>query len=300
MKNDSRFYSDRHRLTEMKPISSFVDSALEWFYRFAASGYVPRSWVGPDFSKLPKKLEVDGKLTLEIVSHCWKYANILSYQLSSLVLFPPRDIHVIITVFYSEEDAPTGEVLEYFGQKDIPGVSWHWWSLPKPYLLRRAVGRNLAAKNTRADWIFFTDCDVLFREQSLDDLGTQLKDRQDLLVYPRYHMVSPLLPNDDPLFESYKDKGMVRDIRPEGFSQEERSRAVGGFQIARGDAARLGGYCENIRYYHRPVKRWRKCYEDRTFRWLLGTQGTPLEVPGFFRIRHAEKGRKGKAVGIRQ
>ncbi len=282
---------------EMKPVSPAVDSALEWFYRFAASGYIPRSWVGPDFSRLPQKKETDGRLTLEIVSHCWKYANILSYQLSSLVLYPPREVDVIMTVFFAEEDEQTKEVLEYFQQKEVPGLSWNCWPLPKPYLLRRAVGRNLSAKNTKADWIFFTDCDVLFREQSLDELGRQLKEREELLFYPRYHMVSGLLPNDDPMFESYKVRGMIRDISPERFTQEERTRAVGGFQIARGDAARLGGYCENVRYYHRPVKRWRKCYEDRTFRWLLGTQGTALEIPGFYRIRHAEKGRKGKTVG---
>ena len=281
-----------------KPASPLVDISLEWFYRFAASGYIPRRWVGPDYSALTEMTKVDGKLTVEIVSHCWNYANILTYQLGSLVLFPPREINVIMTVFFTPEDKETREVLEYYGQKNITGVTWNWCALPRPYLFRRAYGRNLAAKNTRADWIFFTDCDVLFREQSLDLLGKQLRDREDLLVYPRYHMVSELLSNDDPLFEDYKTRGMLSDIEPQRFYREERNRAVGAFQIVRGDAARLGGYCDSVRYYHRPVKRWRKTYEDRTFRWLLGTQGTMLEIPGFYRIRHTHKGRKGKKVGV--
>jgi len=284
--------------SDKKPVSPVADKALEWFYRLAASGYIPRRWFGPDFSSLKGLTEVDGKLTLEIVSHCWNYANIITYQLGSLVLFPPREINVIMTVFFTPEDRETREVLEYYGQKNIPGVTWNWRALPGPYLLRRAYGRNLAAKNTRADWIFFTDCDVLFREKSLDLLGKQLRDREDLLVYPRYHMVSELLSNDDPLFEDYKTRGMLRDIEPHRFYREERNRAVGAFQIVRGDAARLGGYCDSVRYYHRPVKRWRKTYEDRTFRWLLGTQGTMLEIPGFYRIRHTHKGRKGKKVGV--
>ena len=283
---------------EKKPVSPIADKVLEWFYRFAASGYLPRRWMGPDFSSLTKMAKVDGKLTIEIVSHCWNYANILTYQLGSLVLFPPREINVIMTVFFTMGDKETREVLEYYGLKSIPGISWNWQELTKPYLFRRAYGRNLAAKSTRADWIFFTDCDVLFREKSLDLLGKQLRERDDLLVYPRYHMVSELLSNDDPLFEDYKTGGMLRDIDPLRFHREERNRAVGAFQIVRGDAARLGGYCDSISYYHRPVKRWRKTYEDRTFRWLLGTQGTMLDIPGFYRIRHAHKGRKGKKVGV--
>ncbi len=281
--------------TGKKYASPPVDKTIEWFYRIAASGYMPAGWFGPDYSKLTDKPVVKGRVKLEIVSHCWNYGNILSYQLSSLVLFPPAESDVTMTVFYSPEDTGTLKVLDYFGKKKIPGVTWNWCPLPKKYLFRRAVGRNLAAKNTLADWIFFTDCDVLFREKSIDMLCGEAKDRADLLIFPRYHMVSEMLSGDDPVLNNQGTE--VRDIDPEKFFPEERNRAVGAFQITRGDAARLGGYCGNIGYYHRPVKRWRKTYEDRTFRWLLGTQGTMVEIPGFYRIRHAEKGRKGKKIG---
>ncbi len=279
------------------PLPHFFDSAFEWFYRYAASGGVPASWFGPDYSTLPGKASARDPLHLEIVSHCWNYANILTYQLSSLVLFPPKETVVCMTVYYEPGDKRTRKVLDYFEKQQVENVHWNFCPLQKEYLLRRAIGRNLAARNTNADWIFFTDCDVLFREQSIDLLSQQLKEQPNLLVYPRFHMVSELLPNDDELFTDFTQAGMIRDIDPGRFYREERTRAVGGFQIARGDAARLGGYCGDIAYYHRPVKRWRKCYEDRTFRWLLGTQGTAVEVPGFYRIRHAAKGRKGKAVG---
>ena len=281
----------------MKPLNPLVDQTLEWFYRFAASGGVPASWFGPDYAVLPEQKETNKPLSLEIVSHCWSYANILTYQLSSLLLFPPKETKVCMTVYYEPGDLRTVEVLKYFQGREAENVHWNFCPLEKKYLLRRAIGRNLAARKTTADWIFFTDCDVLFRDQSLDLLSRQLKEKQSLLVYPESHMVSELLPNEDALFTDYSRAGMIRDIDPRSFHREERNRAVGGFQITRGDAARLGGYCGDISYYHRPVRRWRKCYEDRTFRWLLGTQGTAIDVPGFYRIRHAAKGRKGKAVG---
>ncbi len=290
------FCSDHTAPRRLNGVNPLSDELLEWFYRFAASGGIPASWVGPDYSSLPKP-QNKTPLSIEIVSHCWNYANILSYQLSSLVRFPPKEVKVCMTVFYSPEDKRTCEVLDYFGKIMLDNVRWNFWPLEKAYLLRRAIGRNLAALQSRADWVYFTDCDVLFREDALDMMGQSLRGENSLLVYPRVHQVSELLPNDDPVFQDYTQSGMIRDILPERFYPEERNRAIGCFQIMRGDAARLGGYCQNITYYHRPVKRWRKCYEDRTIRWLLGTQGTPVDVPGFFRIRHAAKGRKGKVVG---
>lgn len=283
---------------EKKNLDPVRDYLLEWFYRFAASGGIPRSWAGPDLSSLPENPPCSVPLKIEIVSHCYKYANILTYQLSSLVNFPPQNADITMTVFYWEGDTRTKEVINHFGSIKVKNLRWNWQALPEQYLMRRAIGRNLAAKNTKCDWIFFTDCDVLFRERALDKLAGKLQQNSNLLVYPRYHMVSDLLPNDDPLFRDYKEDGFVRDIDPARFYPEERTRAVGGFQITRGDAARLAGYCNSIPYYQYPVKRWRKAYEDRTFRWLLGTQGSPLDISGFYRIRHSEKGRKGKIVGV--
>lgn len=280
-----------------KPVSPFFDDLLEWFFRYAASGGIPAGWYAPDYSQLPQKQISTDTISIEIVSHCWNYANILTYQLSSLVLFPPREASVCMTVYYEEGDERTKEVLSFFARQDVDNVQWNFCAIEKSYLLRRAIGRNLSAKNTKSDWVFFTDCDVLFRDQALDIMAKHLKDRSDLLVYPRYHKVTDLLPDDDSIFVDFSEAGMIRNVDTLRFSLEERTRAVGAFQITRGDAARLGGYCNAITYYHRPVKHWRKCYEDRTFRWLLGTQGTPLDVPGFYRLRHATKGRKGKTVG---
>jgi hypothetical protein len=49
-----------------------------------------------------------------------------------------------------------------------------------------------------------------------------------------------------------------------------------------------------IAYYQTPASRWMKTYEDRAFRWLIGTHGTPLDIPNVCQIRHIVKGRYKK------
>jgi hypothetical protein len=72
-------------------------------------------------------------------------------------------------------------------------------------------------------------------------------------------------------------------------------KAKGAYQVVHGDAARQCGYCEQIPLYQRPAPRWAKTYEDTAYRWLLGTDGVGLEVPGVHRIRHVHKGRYGES-----
>lgn len=273
---------------------------LESFYRLATSGVVPRRLFAVDLPA-PRRPAAEADparpLRLEIVSHCWRYAPVLTYQLSSLVLHPPREVEVQMTVFHSPEDAETVKLLEWIGGMAVPRVTWNWQPIAKTMLFRRGIGRNLAARATRADWIWFADCDVVFHEGALDSTGRVLRGRDDYLVFPRSHGVTPMLEHDDPVFleaATRNREGDLRllDIRTDQFEREIRAKAVGAFQIVRGDVARAAGYCGSIRFYQEPVGRWQKTYEDRTFRWLLGTQGTSLNIPGIYRIRHVVKGRK--------
>ena len=239
-------------------------------------------------------------LRLEIVCHCWQYTRLLKYQLSSLVRNPPSRSAVRMTVFYSPEDEATEAAVRYFQALEVPGVEWNPRPLPRERLFRRAIGRNLAALSTSADWIWFTDCDILFGPGSLDALTDAVRDAQDVLVFPRVHQVSPLLPPDHTIFREMEGVPGVLEIEDLEFEPEVRDRAVGGFQVLRGDVARAVGYCNSIPFYQEPVRQWQKSYEDRAFRWLLGTQGEPVEVPSFYRIRHAQKGRKGNVPGTEE
>lgn len=262
-----------------------------WFLRLAASGWAPGSWFRAPLPSFDERAARTGHLRFEVVSHCWQYAHFLIYQLSSLVRFPPRKATVTMTVYYSSEDRETAALLEYFGAMDIPGVEWNWRDMPPPVLFRRAIGRNQAALDTRADWIWFTDCDLMFRRGCLDALADELQGRRDMLVYPRIERVTPLLADEDPMLNPDLDQHRLVDIDDSQFSEHARSRATGPLQITHGDVARAVGYCDRLTYYQRPSPVWCKAHEDRAFRWLLGSQGVPLDIPGVYRIRHTSKGR---------
>ncbi|NVJ49817.1 MAG: glycosyltransferase family 2 protein [Gammaproteobacteria bacterium] len=278
-------------------MSNYRENTTHWsdpivgrFLRFAAGGFIPAGWFLPNFKQTgwPKK---SMPMKIEVVSHCWQYAHFLIYQLSSLVNFPPQKVQVTMTVFYAEEDANTLAVLNYFGNMSVPNVTWNWQARPKEYLFRRGIGRNQAAQATQADWVWFTDCDLMFRENCLDALGEALDGRDDVLVFPRQERITSLLTEEDPMLSFSADSIAVKDIDAEQFTVSERGRATGPLQITHGDVARTYGYCDALSYYQRPADKWCKAYEDRAFRWLLRSQGEPLDIPGVYRIRHVFKGR---------
>ena len=272
------------------PTTRWTDPFVGYYLRFAATGAIPAKWYLPALPPFAERAAANGTLKLEIVSHCWNYAHFLTYQLSSLVSFPPSRLTVKMTVFYAEEDARTSGLLDYFGALEVPGITWNWQKLPREQLFRRSIGRNKAARATDADWIWFTDCDLLFREDCLDVLSDELQGRQDALVYPRQERVTSMLADSDPML-SVDEKPRIIDIKADRFTISERGRATGPLQIVHGDIARAAGYCESLGYYQQPSSTYCKCYEDKAFRWLLRTDGVAIDVPGVYRIRHIVKGR---------
>jgi hypothetical protein len=273
------------------PPDTFLDKAEAWFLRLAASGLVPARWFLPALPAEEDRAARTGRLSLEIVSHCWGYSHMLAYQLSSLVLHPPTQLDVTMKVYYAEEDRDTVALLEFFGALQASGVTWNWQALDRGRLFRRAIGRNLAARATRCDWIWFTDCDVLFHAGCLAGLAEALQGRRDALVFPREERTSDLLEPSDPMLHAGRGAPCVLDIDTSRFTAWRRERATGPLQITHGDLARACGYCEQLRYYQKPARHWAKAHEDRAFRWLLRSQGEPIDVPGVYRIRHLSKGR---------
>ena len=260
------------------------------FLRLAAGGWVPASWFqAPPPSSIANKT---GRLHIEVVSHCWQYAHLLNYQLSSLILFPPKHCDVTMTVFYALDDHNTAALLKYIESQQVASnITWNWVALPKERLFRRAIGRNMAAKQSRADWVWFTDCDLMFREGCLDGLNELLQASADVLVFPRREKVTDLLADEDPMLAFDISALSLVDIDPQIFTISERGRATGPLQITHGDVARSHGYCETLAYYQRPSLKWCKAYEDRAFRWLMRSDGIPLGVPEVYRLRHVFKGR---------
>lgn len=269
-----------------------LDALRLAFWRAAASGLVPARWFNRGLPPEEARAARRGELSIEIVSHCWNYAHLLVYQLSSLANFPPQRTDVTMTVYFAPEDERTAELLRFIGAIELPRVRWNWQPLPPPYLFRRAIGRNRAALASSADWVWFTDCDLMFRDGCLDALAQQLQGRRDALVYPRVERCTDLLADDDPRLR--QDAPALADIDAADFTPREPGRATGPLQITHGDVARALGYCAPIAFYQQPAAAWCKAHEDRAHRWLLQTQGTPLDLPGVYRIRHVFKGRYGE------
>lgn len=271
--------------------ASALDNFKELLLRFAASGYFPATAF---IKNQPVKAElpvVHDNIKLEIVTHCWNYARFFVYQLSSLVKYPPTTMQVRFTVFYSEDDQATAKLLEHFQTLTVPNVEWNFQPLATPLLLRRAIGRNRAAKQTKADWVWFADCDMVFHEDCLDTLEQLLKGRQEILLFPDTLLVTPLLTEADPMISAGKDKTELLEVDKTKFKPRKFDRATGAIQIIHGEVARNCGYCDDLAVYQKPKFHWTKTYEDRAVRWLLGTQGVPIALPNLLLIRHAEKGR---------
>ena len=270
---------------------AMLDGVKEFLLRFAASGYFPATAFIKNQPDKTKLAVVHDNIKLEIVSHCWNYARFFVYQLSSLVKYPPSNMQLRFTVFYSAEDIETAKLLQHFQTITVPNVEWNFQQLPTPLLLRRAIGRNHASKHTQADWIWFADCDMVFHEGCLDTLEKLLKGRQDILLFPDTLLVTALLTEADPMISAGKDKTTLLEVDKSKFKPRKFDRATGAIQIIHGDVARACGYCDDLAVYQKPKQHWTKTYEDRAVRWLLGTQGTPIALPNLLLIRHAEKGR---------
>jgi hypothetical protein len=267
------------------------------FFRLVITRILPVSWFRSALPALKDRKAVDGFFQLEIVSHCWGYSNMLTYQLSSFVNFPPTKCALTVTVFYAKEDVKSQAVLDFFSKKSVENVTWNFQPLSKGKLFRRGIGRNMVARATRADWLWFTDCDIIFHENCLDSLAEQLQGKQESLYYPKQERTTEMLAQDDPMLRQDSEPQLV-DIEADGFSLHSRDKAKGAFQIVHGDVARAIGYCERLKMFQTEDDRWRKTYEDTAFKWLISSEGIPLEIDGVFQIRHVQKGRYTKDSNV--
>ncbi len=259
--------------------------------KLLAGSPLPANWWYPSPPKESERVAREGPLSIEIVSHCWGYSRLLAYQLTSLIDHPISDARVRMTVFHGKEDTATVNLLAFIKEHRINNLEWNWRVLPPQQLFRRSIGRNLAALESSADWLWFTDCDMTFQTDCLDSLNAVLQGRRDALVYPQTESKTDAYAQEDAEQPNVLKTPELLRVAPEDFIEHQVTRATGPLQITHGDVARSVGYCNAVPYYQQPQARWQKADEDRMFRWLLGTQGVPVEVDGVCRVQHVQKGR---------
>lgn len=275
--------------------ANMYNQLLIHIYRLFVQGLFPQRWFRNPIPDEAEREAVSGPFLLNIVSHCWQYSSMLAYQLSSVVNHPPSALAIKMTVFYAEEDVETKKVLDFFSLQQVENVAWDWQVLPRKKLFRRAIGRNMVGRSTKADWVWFTDCDIIFHENCLDSLAAELQNRRDSLVYPRQERTTPMLAASDPMLQKGRELQVV-DIDADKFSLHSRDKAKGAFQIVHGDILRAIGYCDGLFIFQTEANRWSKTYEDTAFRHLLETDGEPIDVTGVYQIRHIHKGRYKKGT----
>lgn len=228
---------------------------------------------------------------LEIVSHCWNYARIGSYQLSSLLLHPIT-IPVQYTLYYSATDKPTRLLVDFFSQQYAGNVTWCFRELEPSLLCRRSIGRNHAALHTEADWVWFADVDMAFGHKCLDEAVRCAERDPCVMCYPSIirkssHEIG------DALVEAASGPPIIRPIDPLVFQLHVHKQAIGGVQIIKGDICREYGYLRDSPKYQEPADRWMRTYDDRYVRTVIGALGPVECIPELpvYRIAHSRQGR---------
>jgi hypothetical protein len=304
----SRIHLDSNRVEEVC-LQAAIENCAQQFHSVNTAGMYDRAQRERDMEKNkaaaavakpdqlpPAPAPVNlADMHLEIVSHCWRYSSLLNFQLSSFVLAPPR-VRVTMTVYYAEEDEKTSRLLKFISSRLPPNVLGNWRALPKEYLFRRAIGRNDAALKSTADWVWFTDCDYVFRQGFLDKLCAELRSRSAAFAFPRSALRVPEHLTEQLLKAVHDAPPDIIEIPPNYGELQTFSRAIGGLQIVRGDIAREKGYLKDNRKMQRPATHWLRAIDDVRFRKSLGIAGLPIELPGLVRLGHAVKGRSTAEV----
>ena len=244
-------------------------------------------------------------MNFEINTHCWNYYKLLTYHLSGFVLHPATKCNVTVSVCYSDCDENTVAVLDYFQPlfDKLPNVHLVRHLMEPSFLMRRGIGRNERANLTEADWMWYADCDMVIHGRALDELASVVNgNNKQLLRFPKRINISTTHRIGDALIYNASECGGIDVPNDVGFWTKHRyTRAIGGVQICHGDHLRRVGYLPPHSKWLRPVKKWRRTYEDKHFRsHFCNHRGHGIRNRSFcnniFRIRHGQCGRNTEGV----
>lgn len=218
--------------------------------------------------------------SIEIVTHCWKYSRALAWQIASLEKYRQHTAgpDVLLTVVTSIHDRDTKALVD----KSPCNVLY----LGHPQLFNRAIGRNMVARNTEADWVWFCDADYFFGPNCLRELAA-LDPAEHTLCYPGQVRVT----RTHQIGDQYLAAGPAVGVAPGDWRWKGQGKAIGGCQIVPGRIAREIGYCDWPKM-QRPVEgdSMADTRSDRAFRVSLGTSGTAIDLSDVYRIRHSTSG----------
>ena len=236
--------------------------------------------------------------TVEIVSHCYAaehqlFAAALGYQLSSLVIHRPKHCNVLVTVCMVNDasDTNTSQMVHGMSQYMVDGLRGQACFLPKEQLWRRAIGRNVVAKMSTADYVWFADADYAFGEGCLDSLVEQFDAaaKDVVMVYPKTVRISVDHATGDRTLAKMSMPQLL-DINQAEYVDKHHRFAIGGMQIVRGDFARTYGYLNDNEKFQRPVTTpFPDTNCDMAYRKYCAQYGgiVGIDLPEVYRLRHS-------------
>lgn len=248
-------------------------------------------------------------MDLQIVTHCWSgpdvpiYHKLLKLQLCNLLHASERaNVSVSLVVVWTISDLPTSKVVsqvQWLDNKHLDIVSM---PLDPEELFVRAIGRNMAAKQTKAEVVWFTDCDYLFSSGALEQAVEQMRaNPQADLIWPNNVMIhadhaigDAFLQTEYDLREKEGWKPLeIKDAYDAGFRLRREKRAIGGMQIVRGDWCRKNGYLDQTGWVNPSYKEhFQQCRCDVPFRrQFVGDTKISTDIEYVYRVRHSRAGR---------
>jgi hypothetical protein len=163
--------------------------------------------------------------------------------------------------------------------------------LDRRALMRRAIGRNLACKSTRADVVILTDCDYVYRAGAIDDIAAAMLTAPDpVMGYVRHHRASLTHEDGDAEIAACLTPSLV-EVDETRYGESRLRTAIGGSQIVTGEWARAHGYLPDSKRWQREADKWQRTFEDKVFRRASGLELLPIDCPSVYRIRHSQRGR---------
>lgn len=204
-------------------------------------------------------------------------------QLSSLVLYPPKHNEITYTLFCSNHDIGTMITYEYFYPRMPPNIILRPILMPLPFLFNRSMGREQAALQTSADWVWFADVDYIFPPNCWEDLSSLVTNVWADLVWPNYYNI--MHQKGDELIADIIGPAVI-DIDRSEVTKVPISMAIGGIQIGRGDDLRKHGY-DKLRGGRIPIPVWKHgTGGDGKYRKRVEKRA-PIPLNNLIRISHS-------------
>jgi len=234
---------------------------------------------------------------IELVSHVWAvnhphYADALCYQLSSILLDPPKECELTVTICLEPDDQKSENILSWFWTQLPDRVISKFLYLPIERLGRRAIGRNIIALQSKADIIWYSDIDQVYKHGVFDRLANLEWPDGAVMIYPRKYHISRDHAIGDKALARVGGKPQVIDIDELEFVEGACNRAIGGIQIIKGDFAREHGYLKDSEKWMAPTgcDHFCRCFCDMAYRGFCRDHGEikKVDLPGMYRLRHSE------------